>query len=394
MVPVVGSRFEIDGAGGKSSISVIMGDIVVNSNPFFDGVVLGQVDQTGVAVPEMYEGSLFSADTDSGRDFFGSSAPDHFVLTSIEDADTGGSEVGVQNVDLAPGTIYYPVNTVSNAGSHTVDASNTQLADVSLLGYYGGAGTVVGTPGAYVATAPADPSFLSLSLTTDLPITNLDVTPDGGTTTVTAADGGGFGAYVDDGNFATEFTTGGTSGGGAEATATIGYLVTGGNSSSGFDLCSACEFLSWGFWGQEQLSNDVVFHMASWVAGVATNFGTLGALTASGTYNGNVVGSIIDTGATVVKTGNFSLDVTLAGAASTATLNSFNFDGASFSTGATGFDATSQYYTRTDTAGGKTLDMRGAFFGTDGVNIPPETGGDFKITGTGYNAAGVFAARK
>lgn len=86
MVPAVGSRFEIDGAGGKSSISVIMGDIVVNSNPFFDGVVLGQVDQTGVAVPEMYEGSLFSADTDSGRDFFGSSAPDHFVLTSIEDA--------------------------------------------------------------------------------------------------------------------------------------------------------------------------------------------------------------------------------------------------------------------------------------------------------------------
>jgi hypothetical protein len=80
--------------------------------------------------------------------------------------------------------------------------------------------------------------------------------------------------------------------------------------------------------------------------------------------------------------------------ASTATLNSFNFDGASFSTGATGFDATSQYYTLTDTAGGKTLDMRGAFFGTDGVNIPPETGGDFKVTGTGYNAAGVFAARK
>jgi len=38
--------------------------------------------------------------------------------------------------------------------------------------------------------------------------------------------------------------------------------------------------------------------------------------------------------------------------------------------------------------------MRGAFFGVDGANIPPETGGDFKINGTGYTAAGVFAARK
>jgi len=393
-VPFMASRFEIDGAGGKSSISVMMGSIAISSDPFLDGVMVGQVDQTGAAVPEMYEAGVFSADTDSGKDFFGSSGPDHFVLTSIGDADIGAGEFGVENVDLAPATIYYPVNAVSKAGSHTVNASNTQLAGVALVGYYGGAGTVAGTPGAHVATTPADPSFLSISLSTDLPITNIDVTPDGGSTTVTADDSGGFGAYVDDGNFATEITTGATSGGGAEATATIGYLVTGGNNSASFDLCSACEFLSWGFWGQEQLTNDVVFHMASWVAGVATNFGTLGALTASGTYNGNVVGSIIDTGATAVKTGNFSLDVSLAGASSTATLNSFNFDGASFTTGATGFDATSQYYTLTDTVGGKTLDMRGAFFGVDGANIPPETGGDFKINGTGYTAAGVFAARK
>lgn len=394
-VPFMASRFEIDGTGGKSSISVLMGDIEISSDPFLEGVAIGGVDQTGTAVPEIYLGGLFTADTASGKDFFGSSGPDHFILHSVEDPDTPGLEAGVVNADLSPGTPFYPVNAVSKAGSHTVGASNTQLADVPLLGYYGGAGTVGGTPGAYVATTAADPSFLSISSSTDLPFVNIDVTPDGGSTTVTVDDSAGFGAYVDDRHFASELSTGATSGAGPEGTLTIGYVVTGGDNGGGFDLCSACEFLSWGFWGHEQLGNDVVFHMASWVAGVATNFGTLGALTASGTYNGNVVGSIIDGTATRVQTGTFSLNVNLNGVSSTATLNNFNFDGLSpFSTTATGFDATSQYYTLSNTVGGKTLDMRGAFFGTDGANIPPETGGDFKITGTGYDAAGVFAGKK
>ena len=182
-------------------------------------------------------------------------------------------------------------------------------------------------------------------------------------------------------------------GGGTEATAAEGYLVTGGTNPAGFDLCSACEFLTWGFWGHQQVANDVVFHMASWVAGLATNFGTLGALSASGTYSGNVVGSIIDSSLTEVKTGTFAASVTLAGAASNFSLTSFNFDGESFS-GSNGFDATSSYYSISAASGGKTLAFRGAFFGTDGANIPPEVGGDFKITGTGYVAAGVFAGKK
>lgn len=394
-VPFMASRFEIDGTGDKSSISVLMGKITISADPYLHGVAIGQVDQTGSSIPEIYHGGVFSADTDLGKDFFGSTAPDHFVLTSVEDTDTGGVQAGMANANLSPKALYYPVTTANIAGSHTVGASNTQLADVSLLGYYGGAGTVGGTPGAYVATSAADPSFMSLSTSSDLPFIIIDVSPDGGSTRVIADDGSGSGAYVDDRHFATELVNGSTTSGGPEATSTFGYLVTAGNNAGGFDLCSACEFLSWGFWGQEQLTNDVVFHMASWVAGVATNFGTLGALTASGTYNGNVVGSIIDGDDTRVQTGTFSLDVSLAGTGSTATLNSFNFDGLSpFSTTATGFDATSQYYTLSSTVGGKTLDMRGAFFGTDGANIPPETGGDFKITGTLYDAAGVFAARK
>jgi hypothetical protein len=390
--PFMASRFELDQTGGKSSISVIAGNITISSNPYLQGVMVGQVDQTGTATPKIYKGATYSADTSAGKDFFGATAPDHFVLTSIEDTDTGGTKAGVD--DLTPGTPYYPVNVANRTGAFTIPSSNTQLANVTLTSYYGGAGTVGGTPDAYVASSAADTSFLSISTSTDQPTVNVNVSPDGGSTTVTANSTGGVRVYVDDGHLVSELGNGATSGGGSEATTTAGYLVTGGNNGPNFDLCSTCEFLTWGFGGQEQVSNNVVFHMASWVAGAATSFGTLGALTATGTYNGNVVGSIINAGETQVKTGTFSLGVSLAGAASTATLNSFNFNGNTFTTSATGFNATSQYYTLSATDGGRSLDMRGAFFGTDGANIPPETGGDFKITGTGYNAAGVFAGRK
>ena len=395
--PFMASRFEIDAVNSKSSISVLVGDIIKEPSAYLDGAAIGQVDLTGGASePEIFYGSVFSADTDSGSDFFGISGPNHFVLTSVEDEDTGTVEAGMVNADLTPAGPYFPVNTVSIAGPHTVDASNTKLVDVPLIGYLGGAGTVTGIPGAYVASTEADPTFLSITSSSDLPFASIDVTADG--ISSMSVDSGAFGAYVDDRHFATELFSGATSAN-PEATFTIGYLVTAGNISLGFDLCSVCEFLSWGFWGVEQLSNDVVFHMASWVAGVATEFATLGILNAAGTYNGNVVGSIIDaTGAAIetrVQTGTFSLDVSLAGASSTVTLNSFNFDGLTpFTSTATAFDATSQYYALSSTDGINTLDMRGAFFGTDGANIPPETGGDFKITGPSYNAAGVFAARK
>ncbi len=392
-VPFMGSRFEIDQTNGKSSISMIAGRITKGSNPYFSGVGIGQVDTTGTATPILYRGGSYSADTSSGKDFFGVSTPDFFILNSVEDGDTGGSKAGVD--DLTPATPYFPVNVVNRVGAFTINASNTQLADVTLAAYYGGAGSVAGTPGAYVATTAADTSFLSISSSSDESTITLNVSADGGSNTVTATNTGAVRVYVDDKNLASELANGATTAGAAEATATAGYVVTGGNNSANFSLCSTCAFLTWGFWGQEQVTNNVVFHMASWVAGAATNFATLGALSASGTYNGNVVGSIITSaGETLVKTGNFTLNVSLAGSGSTATLSAFNFNGNSFTTTATGFDATSQYYTLNAADAGQTLDMRGAFFGTDGANIPPETGGDFKINGTAYDAAGVFAGKK
>ena len=389
--PFIASAFEIDQTNGKSSSSAIIGRVIGTTNPYLVGVGYGQVDQTATAIPNLYVGGAFSADTDAGRDFFGTSAPDHFILQSVEDADSGGWSVGV--TDAAGSTPYFPVNAVNIQGPHTVNAANTQLTNVALTGYYGGAGTLGGTPGAYVATTAADTAFLSLSTGIDIPIVDINVSADAGSTTITTTGGGGA-ALVDDRHFGTQLLTGATTGGGTEATVALGYLVTGGDNSANFDLCATCEFLTWGLWGHEQSSNGVVFHMASWVAGVATNFGTLGSLAASGTYSGNVIGSIINNNETQVKTGTFAASVTLAGASSTISLTDLTFDGVSF-TGGSAFDATASYFAVSTAApGGRALEMRGAFFGTDGANIPPEIGGDFKITGTLYTAGGVFAGKK
>ncbi|WP_193179715.1 FecR domain-containing protein [Nisaea sediminum] len=395
--PFVSSSFEYNASGGTSIGSVVIGRVNVGgSTEYFSGFAYGMSDTASTDAPQFYKGGAFSADDGAGKDFFGSNGPDNFVLSTIEDADTSNSVPAGMDDKTGVGTTYYPVSTVQKTGTVTVSGSDRTFPSNTVTGFTAGAGTVAGTPEAFRTTsATGNTSLLTVSSSADTVDVSVAVTGSGGTT-ITSTTNGSVSAYITDKTFASQMT-GGTISAGSEANIE-GVFATHGSNSASFDLCSSCQFLKWGYWGLRMSDQNATLHMASWVAGVATTVGTLSGVTSgSATYTGNVIGTVIENGATALKTGTFSTGISFSGSTATVTLNSLGFDGNTFNTATTTFNNSSvNGFAMTDTSSvaGKTLDMRGALFGTDGTNPPPELGGDFRITGTGYNAAGVFGGKK
>lgn len=155
-------------------------------------------------------------------------------------------------------------------------------------------------------------------------------------------------------------------------------------------------------WGGEVnpgTTPDLAVHMAGWVAGTkATTAVLAAAATKSATYNGNVIGTVLDTNGTAVKTGTFSSAVTFGSTTYDVTSFSLTFNGDTFNAGTATGTANASNFAITDTSSvaGKTMFAQGYLFGTPGVtnDPPPEMAGDFAVTGTGYQAGGVFAGRK
>jgi hypothetical protein len=397
--PFVSSSFEYDASGGTSIGSVVIGRVNVGgSTEHVSGFAYGMADNAGTAAPQFYKGGAFSADDGSGKDFFGSGGPNYFVLSTIEDADTSNSVPAGMVDKTGAGTTYYPVTTVQKTGTVTVSGSDRTFPSNTVTGFTAGAGTVAGTPEAFrTTTAAGNTSLLTVSSSADTVDVSVAVTGSGGTT-ITSTTSGSISAYISDKTFASQMT-GGTISAGAEANIE-GVFATHGSNSASFNLCSSCQFLKWGYWGLRMSDQNATLHMASWVAGVATATGTLSGASGTATYTGNVIGTVINSGATALKTGTFSAQIAFSPGSADVTLNSFAFDGSTF-TGSGSVDTTfttssTNAFSITDTGSvpGKTLDLQGAVFGADGTNPPPELGGDFRITGTGYRAAGVFGGKK
>jgi hypothetical protein len=155
---------------------------------------------------------------------------------------------------------------------------------------------------------------------------------------------------------------------------------------SGGTLCSACQFTQWGYWGGQANSDfggnprTELGHLNFWVAGQPTNVATLP--TGSGTYNGNMIGSVNNSGAQYIATGAFRLNYDFGTNQGTFKINSFDsFSNltAPISGGGGTFSGAS--------SGSPGLSVKGAFFGPGA----PEAAGNFKLNASAYLATGIFA---
>jgi hypothetical protein len=139
------------------------------------------------------------------------------------------------------------------------------------------------------------------------------------------------------------------------------------------------------------------------VAGRPFGASLVGLPAQTAVYNGHLVGEAANGVATYQAAGGLTLRVGFAPGGyrlEGATISSF--DGMNFAPEAgppmpmfTGNAYSSNGMTLKSDVGGVSAELRGAFFGAAPAGQPPlETAGDFAMTGVGYQAAGIYAARR
>ena len=171
----------------------------------------------------------------------------------------------------------------------------------------------------------------------------------------------------------------------------LGSLLTNGT------LCSACQFVQWGYWGGDVNSADNVSgnnrtdlaHLNFWVAGQPTVvMPTVGV----GNYRGQMIGAVNNDGTQYTAAGTFSLGYNFGSNNGTFTINNFDrgaITNLSASVSSVGNSKYTGFVSCECSAGGV---VNGGFFGPNAT----ETGGNFAISqfNTPYTAAGVFLGHK
>jgi trimeric autotransporter adhesin len=165
-------------------------------------------------------------------------------------------------------------------------------------------------------------------------------------------------------------------------------------------LCSSCQYLQWGYWGgevdtpsQTSPARIDVGHINFWVAGTPatsmTDISSLKASNFSGTYNGNLVGSVINNGAQYLASGG--LQAIYHFGTQTGSFTVSNYDKLPTFTASGSVPLSGSNYKFAFNKGGINGMVNGGFYGP----LAAETGGNFAFTaGPAYFTSGIYAAKR
>lgn len=413
-----GWRIAISGQGSSqsSAVGVLIGRLFDTSNAdtaAVSGTVRGSSRQAGSSQIFTYD-AFFSTERAAtpGPAFFGSDSPDNFNLI----ANTSANErVGNTVTSFQP-------NVIATRSSGTTSGQS----NVALLGYVSGPVQTLDAGDAVLETflvredsdccSSPNPTFPGdFRLETDAAtgtlesdgIDMLDLEDDLGEDLEIEVGGSGTGRriYIDNQTFAaietssTNFFHLPNLSGAVTARA---YLMTGNMlSHSGFlpagvELCD-CEFITWGFWGgdfEDSSGDHARVHLGTWVAGADVCNGCGLPTSGSATFEGHMLGSVLNNGNLYLAAGNYQQVVNFSpGSAYTFDVTITNFDGQNFAS--TGNAVFGGQHAAEIVGGGRTLRIRNSFYqGGGGGDSTAEIGGSFMIRGVNYDAAGHIAAGK
>jgi len=167
-------------------------------------------------------------------------------------------------------------------------------------------------------------------------------------------------------------------------------------------LCSACQYLQWGYWGGEidtpasgeSPARVDVGHINSWIAGVPTVAGDISSLKAAGitgSYTGNLFGTVSNNGAQYLASGGLTAAYNFGTGNGSFAVK--NYDGLSFTVAGNSALSGSNYTFGVKNVPGLAGSVSGTFYGP----MATETGGNFafsKTVGSPYFTSGIFAAKR
>jgi trimeric autotransporter adhesin len=417
------------GAGQSSAIVVLVGN-VFGTPAVLDGVIHGSYLATATGQPTSINTYYTTPADGNGNSFYGGNGISGFVLSP----GAGASNVVETNTLNQTTTANYqfaqPVVPVSAPTVATAAPTNSFGTAQNLTGWFGGIMTKepvggTGSPIPYmlagqtaISTFPSD-LLITATLTGGDPATS-------GTSGIPAANGMvlQFGstngtnarqAYINNNLFAvlespsTASTVAGVS---VPFSASFPntnpniYLVTQTaappTSLLPNGLCSACQYLQWGYWGGEidtpasetTAARVDVGHINSWVAGIPTSASDISSLKAAaftGSYAGNLFGTVSNNGAQYLASGG--LTATYNFGTGNGSFAVSNYDKLSFTVKGISTLSGSNYTFGINTVPGLTGAISGSFYGP----MAAETGGNFafsKTAGSPYFTSGIFAAKR
>jgi hypothetical protein len=214
-------------------------------------------------------------------------------------------------------------------------------------------------------------------------------------------------AFIDDTRFGASESPSSTPStfNGTPATSARLFMVSSGTLGSvtidGVQLCT-CEYLKWGYWSGDVAGSNaqgqIVYsraHLATWVAGDLATAGDIAAVEAQNlgtvTFNGSIVGNVVNNGASYVAAGNFVHDWNF-NTRQGSVLSGSSFDGMALAGSATSANGRDISGTLSVT-NGATGPYNGSFFNSPTVKAAAMAG-KFTMSGGNYVAAGTFAAQR
>ncbi len=423
------SSIYLEGTGStqKSSLAVVQGQLsreagfntpIAESNRRGGGRI-GNTDTFA------YDGVIRTLDDGGGNAVFGNEKT-YFVLSNDTRNNGAFSDLGFPGGGLTTGMRHIAIE------SGTADPASLSRPARTLNGYASGLVEGFSFTGAY----PINSRFgdgSSLSMTFD-PTKNrfsarfqlsdnlsLSGTSSGGSVTVNNYDlyfGNGRSTYVDDERYAARGDTlnDSTADGAVISAASSSSLSDSGKLylvastvaplnptstaiPSGVSLCSACDFIEWGWWGAmptyqagPDSGRQELVHMGTWVAG---DIPTVADLPTSGTasYSGHAIGTVNAGSARYVAIGSFSMNYDFSQGSGTVSIN--NFDGQNLSSspaGATSGPASFGGSVVSD-VGSRSGTLNGAFVRGPNSDFDGAIG-DFNLSdGGSYSASGIFLGK-
>ncbi len=410
----------IDGVGinQKSSqvvyIGTYFGDSASNNKIVLSGFARGSVRLSASGKPIRVDGGGGTTSRDGDNNsFFGTSGPDHFVISSdftsassSKPIDAAGFAQTLSNTATPAATFF--LETYARPGNKPSGLGDSRTSQ-TLNGFISGMATdknADGTIETYVIeTLSEDPAnFQLVTNATTNRLSGLIKTEDDDESheslVIPLGNPSGNGrsrqAFIDDGVFGVrESTTSSPTIGGLTGTSRIALITSAftnlsSDLTSGVTFCS-CTHTKWGFVSGEVRSNSTAdrhrLHLVPWVAGRLSGAAITSGLTGSATYSGHVVANIEAGSKNYVAVGNYSQSWNFSSRSGTATIS--DLDSATYTGSISGVTGTSgARFSGSISGASRTGNVLGAFMRGPG-NSAEEVAIEFHVDGTNYNAVGI-----